>query len=94
MTPTLTPFHGGVHPPNTNNSPAKRQSAPPACRRCCACRWRKAWRARAALRRRRPARAQGPAPADADGAMSVAVHAPTSGVVRAIGPLPLAHPPG
>lgn len=89
MTTPLTPFHGGVHPPNTNNSPAKRRSAAaglPLLRLSLA----------QSVGTPRPCAGvgqrvlKGQRLADADGAI-VAVHA-TSGVVRAIGSLPLAHP--
>lgn len=95
MTPTLTPFHGGVHPPEhkqeSSEAPIRAAGLPP--------------RLRLSLAQSMGAPAQpcvsvgqrvlkGQRLAEADGALSVAVHAPTSGVVCAIGPLPLAHPSG
>ena len=95
MTPTLTPFHGGVHPPEhkqqSSEAPIRAAGLPPLLRLSLAQSMGAPARPCVSVGQRV---LKGQRLADADGAMSVAVHAPTSGVVRAIGPLPLAHPSG
>ena len=95
MTPTLTPFHGGVHPPEhkqqSSEAPIRTAGLPPLLRLSLAQSMGAPARPCVSVGQRV---LKGQRLADADGAMSVAVHAPTSGVVRAIGPLPLAHPSG
>ncbi|MCK6436913.1 electron transport complex subunit RsxC [Rivihabitans pingtungensis] len=95
MTPTLTPFHGGVHPPEhkqqSSEAPIRAAGLPPLLRLSLAQSMGAPARPCVSVGQRV---LKGQRLADADGAMSVAVHAPTSGVVRAIGPQPLAHPSG
>jgi len=92
---TLTPFHGGVHPPEhkteSSEVPIRQAGLPPLLQLSFSQSLGNPARPCVSVGQRVN---KGQRLAEPDGAMSVGVHAPTSGVVRAIGPLPLAHPSG